>query len=69
MGNLFAVSDFSFLFLVTVCSWNIRIIETVGIAHPKIEILPLFTHPQVVPILYEFLGSAEKKGRYFEECK
>ncbi len=26
-----------------------------------------FTHPQVVPNLYEFLCSAEHKGRYFEE--
>jgi len=27
----------------------------------------LFTHPQVVANLYEFLSSAEHKGRYFEE--
>ncbi len=33
-----------------------------GIVHPKI------THPQVVPNLYEFLCSAEHKGRYCEEC-
>jgi len=25
------------------------------------------THPQVVANLYEFLSSAEHKGRYFEE--
>ncbi len=30
------------------------------------KILP-FTHPQEVPNLYEFLCSAEHKGRYFEE--
>ncbi len=39
-----------------------------GIAHPKIKILSSFTHPQVVPNLYEFLCSAEHKGRYSEEC-
>ncbi len=27
-----------------------------------------FTHPQVVPNLYECLCSAEHKGRYSEEC-
>jgi len=26
-----------------------------------------FIHPQVVANLYEFLSSAEHKGRYFEE--
>jgi len=26
-----------------------------------------FTHPRVVAKLYEFLSSAENKGRYFEE--
>ncbi len=39
-----------------------------GIVHPKIKILSLFTHPQVVPNLYECLCSAEHKGRYSEEC-
>ncbi len=38
-----------------------------GIVHPKIKIMSSFTHPQVVPNLYEFLCSAEHKGRYFEE--
>jgi len=38
-----------------------------GILHPKMKILPSFTHPQVVAILYEFRSSAEHKGRYFEE--
>ncbi len=28
-----------------------------GIVHPKIKILSSFTHPQVVPNLYEFLSS------------
>ncbi len=32
------------------------------------KILSSFTHPQVVPNLYEFLCSAEHKGRYSEEC-
>ncbi len=38
-----------------------------GIVHPKMKILSSFTLPQVVPNLYEFLCSAEHKGRYFEE--
>ncbi len=32
------------------------------------KILSPFTHPQVVPNLYECLCSAEHKGRYSEEC-
>jgi len=32
------------------------------------KILSSFTHPQVVPNLYEFLSSAEHKRRYFKEC-
>ncbi len=39
-----------------------------GIVHPKMKILSSFTHPQVVPNLYECLCSAEHKGRYFEDC-
>jgi len=31
------------------------------------KILSSFTHPQVVANLYEFLSSAEHKGKYFEE--
>jgi len=40
-----------------------------GILHLKMKILSSFTHPQVVANLYEFLSSAEYKGRYmyFEE--
>ncbi len=38
-----------------------------GIVHPKMKILSSFTHPQVVPNLYEFQCSAEHKGRYSEE--
>ncbi len=37
------------------------------IVHPKMKILSSFTHPQVVPNLYEFLCSAKHKRRYFEE--
>jgi len=33
----------------------------------KMKILSLFTHPQVVSNLYEFLSSREHKRRYFEE--
>ncbi len=32
------------------------------------KILSSFTHPQVVPNLYECLCSAEHKGRYFDGC-
>ncbi len=39
-----------------------------GIVHPKMKILSSFTHPQVVPNLYECLCSAEHKGRYSDEC-
>ncbi len=39
-----------------------------GIVHPKMKILSSFTHPHVVPNLYECLCSAEHKGRYSEEC-
>ncbi len=42
--------------------------ELKGIVHPKMKILSSFTHPQVVPNLYECLCSAEHKGRYSEEC-
>jgi len=38
-----------------------------GILHSKIKILSSFTHTQVVANLYEFLSSAEHKGRYFEK--
>ncbi len=39
-----------------------------GIVHPKGKILSSFTHPQVVPNLYECLCSAEHQIIYFEEC-
>ncbi len=45
--------------------WWIRLKGTV---HPKMKILSSFTHPQLVPNLYECLCSAEHKGRYSEEC-
>ncbi len=38
-----------------------------GIVHPKMKILSSFTHPQVVPNLFECVCSAEHKGRYSEE--
>ncbi len=38
-----------------------------GIVHPKKKILSSFTHPQAAPNQYEFLCSAEHKGRYSEE--
>ncbi len=33
------------------------------------KILSSFTHPRVAPNLFEFLCSAELKGRYLEECQ
>ncbi len=40
-----------------------------GIVHPKMKkIMSSFTHPQLVPNLYECVCSAEQKGRYSEEC-
>ncbi len=36
-----------------------------GIVHPKMKILSSFTHPQVVPNLYECLCSAEHKAKIF----
>ncbi len=39
-----------------------------GIVHPKMKMMSSFTHPQVVPNLYECLCSAEHKGIYSEEC-
>jgi len=39
----------------------------VGIVLFKMKILSSFSHTQVVPNLYEFLSSAEHKGRYFVE--
>jgi len=37
-----------------------------GTVHPKMRILSSFTHPQVVPNLYVFIGSAEHKGRFLQ---
>ncbi len=33
-----------------------------GIVHPKMKILPSFTHPHVVPNLYEFIPSVDNKN-------
>jgi len=35
-----------------------------GIGHPKMEILSSYTHPHVVPNLYDFFYSAEYTRRY-----
>ncbi len=45
---------------------NIKI-EVKGIVQPKMKIVSSFTHPHVVPNLYEFLFYVEHKRRYFEE--
>jgi len=33
------------------------------------KILSSYSYPQVVSTLYEFLFSAEHKGRYFKDCQ
>ncbi len=38
-----------------------------GIVQPKMKILSSFTHPQVVPNLYEFFSVAKHKRRHFED--
>ncbi len=49
--------------------WAVHgVIRIKGIVHPKVKLMSSFTHPQEVPNLYEYLCSAEHKGRYFEEC-
>ncbi len=37
-----------------------------GLVIVKMKIISSFTHPQVVPTLYEFLSFVEHKIRYFE---
>ncbi len=55
-------------------SWKVSYLDVYkhkglkGIVHPKMKMLSSFTHPQVVPNLYECVCSAEHKGRYSEEC-
>jgi len=44
-------------------------VDIKGIVHLKIKILSSFTHPQVFSKMFEFLSSAVRKGRYFEECR
>jgi len=34
----------------------------------RVLLKSVFTHPHVVPNLYVFICSAERKGRYLEEC-
>jgi len=48
-------------------TFKFKAIRLKGILHPQMKLLSSFTHPQVVATLYEFLSSAEHKGRYFEE--
>jgi len=38
-----------------------------GSSTQKMKMLSSFNHPQVVANLFEFLSSAEHKGRYLEE--
>jgi len=40
----------------------------IGLVHPEMKILSVFTHPHVIPNLYVFIFSAIHKGRYLEEC-
>ncbi len=53
---------------LTYCNQASTVRPFKGIVHPKMKILSSFTHPQVVPNLYECVCSAEHKGRYSEEC-
>ncbi len=39
-----------------------------GIVHPKVTTLSSYTHPHVVPNLYDFLSSVKYKIRCFAEC-
>ncbi len=39
-----------------------------GIVHPKMKILWLFTHPQVIPNLYEFHSLTKQKQYYGSQC-
>jgi len=52
---------------VNTIKWEMQA-QIKGLVHPKMKILSVFTHPQVVPNLYVFICSAEHKGRYLEEC-
>ncbi len=45
---------------------HVSVFDIKGTVHPKMIILSSFTHPQVVPNLYECVCS-EHKGRYSEE--
>ncbi len=47
-------------YLVYVLALHVYFVK--GIVHPKMKILSSFTHPKVVPNLYEFLSSAEHKN-------
>ncbi len=47
------------------CEQLMTELKFLGIVHPKMKILSSFTHPQVVPNLYEFLSSVEYKRRIF----
>ncbi len=62
------VTNYVFFLDILVCSMFALIMLVKGIVHPKMKIRSSFTHPQVVPNLYECLCSAEHKGRYSEEC-
>ncbi len=42
--------------------------NNISIRALEMKILSSFTHPHVVPNLYECVCSAEHKGRYSEEC-
>ncbi len=69
--NIYLFTYFPQLFVYFIKAINSYIslcIGIKGIVHPKMKILSSFTHPQVVPNLYECVCYAEHKGRYSEEC-
>ncbi len=65
LWHLFVMLCYIYCSLAAAYAETMRSVK--GIVHPKMKILHDLTHPQVVPNLYEFLCSAEHKGRYFEE--
>ncbi len=68
-SNLWSPFEESFVFSTNgAIYFTLPVLGIKGIVHPKMKILSSFTHPQVVPNLYECLCSAEHKERYSEEC-
>jgi len=54
---------------INVQSWLDSQILLKGKVHPKMKFVLSFTHPHLVPNLYELLSSAEHKQKYSGECQ